>query len=132
MEAITVTMTDETAGGNIINEIKVSFASELATVKDIIAARVLAEVETYNEQMPTYFKGLVQPSNAELTLNGYQMKEKRKVDPEKQVYTALEAFNKNGYFVLIDNLQAESLEQMIVINNKTTISFIKLTPLVGG
>lgn len=132
MASVTLTIKDETAGGKTTNEIHVSFASELTTVKEIITARVIAEVEIYNNRMPEYFKGLVQPSDAELTLNGFKLKEKRKVDAEKQCLLALEAFNKNSYFVLIDNIQSESLEQMVVINNNTNVSFIKLTPLVGG
>jgi hypothetical protein len=132
MSAITITINDETTSGVITNQIKVSFSSELTTVKDIIEARVYAEVEAYNNKMPEYYKGLIKPSDAEQTLNGYKVKDKKRVDAEKQVYTALDAFNKNGYFVLIDNIQAESLEQMVVINSKTTVSFVKLTPLVGG
>jgi hypothetical protein len=74
----------------------------------------------------------VQPTDAETTINGYKLRQRRKVDAEQQIFTALDAFRKNGYFMLIDNLQAESLDQMVVINSATTISFIKLTPLVGG
>ena len=92
----------------------------------------MAEVAQYNNKLPEYYNGLVQPTDAEQTLNGYKLKAKRKVDAEKQVYAALHAFENNGYFVLIDNIQAESLEQMVVINSNTAISFIKLTPLVGG
>lgn len=132
MASVTLTIKDETAGGKTTNEIQVSFASELTTVKEIITARVMEEVDAYNNRMPEYFKGLVQPSDAELTLNGFKLKERRKVDAEKQCLLALEAFNKNSYFVLIDNIQSESLEQMVVINNSTLVSFIKLTPLVGG
>jgi len=132
MAAITLTIKDETAGGKTINEVAVSFASELTTVKEIIKARVTAEVELYNNKMPEYFKGLVEPGDAEKTLNGYKLKEKRKVDAEKQCLVALDAFLKNGFFILIDNIQSESLEQMVVINSSTNISFIKLTPLVGG
>ncbi|WP_207494837.1 hypothetical protein [Aridibaculum aurantiacum] len=129
---VTLTIKDETAGGKVINETRVSFNNELATVQEIITARVTAEVEQYNNRLPEYYQGLVQPGEAEVTLNGFKMKQRRKVDAEKQVLVALEAFNRNGYFMLIDNIQAESLEQMIVINPKTEISFIKLTPLVGG
>lgn len=127
-----LTITDETAGGKVLNEVKVSLANELTTVKEIVRARVYAEVDAYNNKMPEYFNGLVQPNEAEATLNGFKLKEKRKVDAEQQYLTALDAFKKNGYFVLIDNIQAESLEQMVVINDNTTVSFIKLTPLVGG
>lgn len=129
---VTVIIKDETAGGKILTGIAVTFNSELITVKEIIQARVQAEVAAYNKKLPEYFQGLVQPTDAEQTLNGYRLKERRKVDPEKQCFIALNAFQKNGYFVLIDNIQAESLEQMISINSNTSISFVKLTPLVGG
>ena len=129
---VTITIKDETAGGDVINKIPVSFASELVAVKDIIKARVFADVAAYNERLPEYFQGLIQPGEAEQTLNGYRMKERRRVDAEKQYTIALDAFSTNGYFVLIDNIQAEDPEQMVVINDNTEISFIKLTPLVGG
>jgi hypothetical protein len=132
MSALTLQIKDETAGGKVYNSIDVVFSSEMVTVKDIIEKRVVAEVEQYNSKLPEYYNGLVQPTEAEKTLNGFKLKEKKKVDVEKQVYAALNAFNNNGYFVLIDNIQAESLEQMVVINSNTIISFIKLTPLVGG
>ena len=132
MSAITLTIKDETAGSKTTNEINVSFASELTTVKEIITARVTAEVDQYNNKMPEYFKGLIEPGDAERTLNGFKLKEKRKVDAEKQCLIALDAFQKNGFFLLVDNIQSESLEQMVVINTNTNISFVKLTPLVGG
>jgi hypothetical protein len=127
-----IVIKDSTAGGKVINEISVSFKSELTTVKEIIEARVIAEVDAYNTRQPQYFHGLVQPADAEKTLNGFKLKEKRKVDPEKQCLVALDSFSHNGFFIFIDNIQAESLGQMVVINAKTDISFIKLTPLVGG
>ena len=129
---ITLKIIDETAGGKLLNEVEVSFANELTTVRDIIKTRVYAEVDAYNNKMPEYYKGLIQPGEAETTLNGYKLKKRRKVDAEQQLFTALDAFRKNGYFVLIDNIQAENLDQMVVINPNTAISFIKLTPLVGG
>lgn len=132
MSALTLRIKDETAIGKVYNAINVVFSNEMVTVKDIIEKRVLVEVEAYNDKLPEYYNGLVKPTEAEQTLNGFRLREKRKIDAEKQVYAALHAFNNNGYFVLIDNIQADSLEQMVVINSSTTISFIKLTPLVGG
>lgn len=132
MNAATLTIKDETSGGEIINEISVSLKSSTVTVREIIEARVEHEVKHYNEKLPQYFQGLVQPTNAEKTLNGYKMRERKKVDPEKQVYIALDAFQKNGYFVLVDDKQAESLEQEVIIKPQTVVSFVKLTPLVGG
>ncbi|MFT3910253.1 MAG: hypothetical protein QM737_12560 [Ferruginibacter sp.] len=132
MSVITLTVKDETTSGQTTNELSISFDSELTTVADIIKARVIAEVNAYNNKMPEYYRGLVQPGDAERTLNGYKLKERKKVDAEKQVLVALEAFKNNGFFILIDNIQSDSLDQMLVINNQTQVSFIKLTPLVGG
>ncbi|MEO8772059.1 MAG: hypothetical protein ABI402_18315 [Ferruginibacter sp.] len=132
MATITLTIKDETVTGKMVNELSITFDSELRTVAAIIEARVKAEVSAYNEKQPEYFRGLVQPGDAEQTLNGYKLKSRKKVDEEKQLLVALDAFQKNGFFILIDNIQSESLEQMIVINKNTNISFIKLTPLVGG
>lgn len=129
---ITITVKDETFSGKILNEVLLHFKSEKVLVKDIIKERVLKEVENYNNKLPQYFNGLVEPTDAEKTLNGYKLKPKKLIDGEKQVYVALDAFLKNGYFLLIDDIQAESLEDEVLISNDTKISFIKLTPLVGG
>lgn len=132
MPAISISIKDKTSGGDIINEIMISLERELTTLKDIIEARVYAEVEMHNNKLPEYFRGLVQPKDAEHTLNGYKLKGSRKVDPEQQAFIALNAFQRNGFFVLIDNKQATSLDQEVLVNTQTTISFLKLTQLVGG
>ena len=54
------------------------------------------------------------------------------MDAEKQIYIALDAFLKNGYFILIDNFQAHELDQQVDVKPSTQLSFVKLTPLVGG
>lgn len=127
-----ITIKDETFTGNILHELDLEFDTEQVTVKDIITERVSREVEQYNKKLPAFFNGLVEPSNAEKTLNGYKLKDRKMIDAEKQVYVALDAFQKNAYFLLIDNIQSESLEQEVLLKHDTRISFIKLTPLVGG
>ena len=127
-----IAIKDETFAGDILNEIELEFASELVTVKDIIEARVLEEVRRYNDKRPEFFNGLVEPSDAERTLNGFKLKNKRAVDGEKQVYIALDAFKRNAFFMLVDDRQAETLEEEVRLSKSTRISFVKLTPLVGG
>lgn len=129
---MTLKITDETYAGEILSEISLNFKAETVSIKEIIRERVSQEVETYNNKKPSYFNGLVEPSNAERTINGYKLKERKIIDAEKQVYIALDAFQKNGFFILVDDLQCEDLEQKVELNADTKISFIKLTPLVGG
>lgn len=123
---------DETAGGKILNEIILSLQNELVSVKEIISMRVQAEVDSYNQSLPEYYKGLVQPNQAQNTLHGFKMPKRKKIDSEQQVYIALDAFIRNAYFVLIDQKQAISLDEMVLLSPETEVSFVKLTPLIGG
>ncbi len=127
-----ITFKDETATGKILQELPVEVKAEVLTVKDIIIARVTAEVNAYNEKLPEYFNGLVQPTDAERVLNGYRLRERRQIDAEKQGYIALKAFQENGFFILIDNKQVDDLDEEIALNRNSIVSFVKLTPLVGG
>jgi len=124
---------DITFTGDILNQITIAVKNERTTVKELIAARVEAEVKAYNDKLPEYFNGLIQPNNAEKTLNGFKIRNrKQKIDVEKQVLIAYDAFQKNGYFILIDDQQADDLEQEVLVNKSTDINFVKLTQLVGG
>ena len=93
---------------------------------------MIQEVKNYNDRLPEYYNGLVEPTDAERTINGYKLRGKKSIDAEKQVYVALDAFQKNGFFVLVDNIQSTALSETINVGPETRISFVKLTPLVGG
>jgi len=123
---------DENSIGEIYNELELSFDKIEVTVRDIITERVYQEVHKYNQKADDYKHALVKPKQEEVLLNNQQIRKKRHVDPEKQIDIALKAFNSNGFFILIDERQAEELEQVITIKPDTMISFIRLTPLVGG
>uniref|UniRef100_UPI0040498D68 hypothetical protein n=1 Tax=Flavobacterium sp. TaxID=239 RepID=UPI0040498D68 len=127
-----VIICDELLNGTITNQFEISLESDNFTVRDLITKRVSLEIENYNKRLPEYFNGLVEPKDAERTLNGYKLKTKQLIDVEKQVYVALDAFQKNGFFILIDNEQLEELDQMVILKSTSRISFVKLTPLIGG
>ena len=127
-----IVICDELLNGTITNQFEISLESDSLTVRDLITKRVSIEIENYNKRLPQYFNGLIEPKEAERTLNGYKLKPKQLIDVEKQVYIALDAFQKNGFFVFFDNEQLEELEQQVVLKSTSKISFVKLTPLVGG
>lgn len=129
---IVLTIKDETFAGQVLNEVLLEFENSSVTLKEIIEARVRNEVQNYNTRLNGFYTGLVEPTDAERTLNGYKIKPARIIDEEKQVYVALEAFLKNAYFVLVDDKQAESLDEEVVLAPYRSVSFVKLTPLVGG
>jgi hypothetical protein len=108
------------------------FQSKFVTPREIIRERVFREVQNYNEKTPEIFNGLVQPTGAERVLNGFKMRERKKIDAERQYKNAVEAFERNGFIMLVDELQIETLDEQIEIEPDMEISFLKLVPLVGG
>lgn len=126
---------DETFSGDSYNTIDIYFDSEEITLKDIITARVEIEVEKYNSKEYKPYLGLVTPTFFEKTLNNqkaFTPDSKKLVDYEKQIYIALDGFLKNQFFVFINEIQIENLDAKFKASEINKISFIKLTPLVGG
>jgi hypothetical protein len=128
----TLTVYDETVSGDRTNALTLDFLTARITVRELIRRRVYEEVREYNASTPEYFKGLVQPTGAERSLNGFKLKERRRIDWEEQYERAAQAFERNGFFVLVDDRQAESLDEEIDLKISSEVSFVKLMPLVGG
>ena len=133
----TVTMRDEILGGSAgkaadAATLTLDFLTTHITARELIRRRVIEEVALYNRTMPEYFRGLVQPTDAERTLNGYRPRPHHTIDAEAQVVRALDAFARNGFFLLVDDRQIESLDQEITLRVQTDVCFVKLMPLIGG
>ena len=130
--AATLTVRDETATGQSVGETVIEFLTERITVRELIRGRVYQEVQDYNQKEPEYFRGLVEPTLAERTLNGFKLKAKRKIDWQEQFKSACGAFERNGFFVLVGDRQASELDEEFEVKADTEVSFVKLVPLVGG
>lgn len=129
-----LTIVDETATGSVLARLELEITQETLSVRELITRRVTQEVAAYNAQQTGTFRGLIQPTDSERTLNGdtYRLRHRKPVDAEQQVYRALTAFQQNGYFLLVNERQAESLDELVWLGDGATASFVKLTPLVGG
>ena len=123
---------DQQGAGKITNELAIEVESEKMTVRELITARVTSEVEEYNSKRPSTFTGLIRPDDTEAVLNGYKLRGKKVIDPERQVYVALDSFQKNGFFILVDKKQVMTLDEEVSLHEKSTVSFVKLTQLVVG
>ena len=127
-----LTILDENASGSILHRLELEISQEMLTVRELIARRVHDEVTAYNERQSGMFQGLIQPVESERMLNGYRLRPSKLIDAEQQVYRALEAFQTNGFFVLVNDRQVENLDDEVWLGEGATASFVKLTPLVGG
>jgi len=124
----TLEIKDESFAGAVINKILLQFESEHITVEELIKARIEMEIKRYEKDAESYKEGLVLPAYLEKKTK----KSNKNIDLEKQLYIALKSFQENGFFILVDDEQVESLDQKVYVDESVHISFIKLTPLVGG
>lgn len=130
----TVLIRDEPLGGEARDVLTLEFLTEEITIEELIQSRVHQEVRDYNARAATepVFRGLIQPADSEAVLNGYRLREPRMIDWKPQAERAVEAFQENGFLVLVGDRQADSLAERVIVSPGTTVSFVKLTPLVGG
>lgn len=130
--AATLTIHDESTTGETLHELTLNVSTDRITVRDLIRQRVWHEVEEYNRRKPETFRGLVQPTDSERTLNGYRLKQPRDIDANTQLAKAIDGFRANQIIMLVDDRQVESLDEEITLRAQTRVSFLRLTPLVGG
>jgi hypothetical protein len=98
----TLTIFDESATGETLLELTLRVSAERITVRDLIRQRVGHEVDEFNRRRPDTFRGLVQPTDPERTLNGYRLKQPRAIDAATQIAKAIDAFEGNQIIMLVD------------------------------
>ncbi|MEV3921782.1 hypothetical protein [Actinomadura coerulea] len=127
-----VNFRDETAAGAPVAGFQVAGLPDRMTVRELIRLRVREEVARHNARPSDRFHGLVRPDGAEAELNGYRLREPRRLDWERQADIAERAFLGNGFFVLAADRQVEDLDEEIDLTGDPDLVFIRLVPLVGG
>lgn len=129
-----LTYRDETATGREIDRWTLPDVPDQITVREIVRLRVREEVARHNASPNRHFRGLVQPSDAEVDLNGYRLQRVRKLDWEKQAEIAEAAFERNGFFILVGDRQVEDLDEVVDLTpgRDVDVAFVKLVALVGG
>jgi hypothetical protein len=127
-----VTITDETASGRETVRMLLDDVPSPVRLRDLIRHRVREEVARFNAGPGQLFNGLVQPTDSEATLNGYALRDRRRLDPEAQAEAALTAFTRNGFFVFVSDRQVDDLDEELTLADTDVVSFVRLVQLVGG
>jgi hypothetical protein len=129
----TITIFDESTAGKAATSFILELDTRQLSARNLIRQRVQQEVAKFNaQQRPGIFQGLIQPTDTETELNGYRLKKFRTLDWERQFETAVKSFEANGFFLLVDGKQVETLEEELELHSTSMVQFIKLVPLVGG
>lgn len=130
--SVSVVIHDEIRPGATTSTLTIDDIPSTITLRDLIRTRVREEVAKHNSEPQHEVRTLVQPTGAEVTLNGYRLREPRRLDWRKQAEVAEQAFLRNGFFVLVADRQVEDLDEVLGLTADTDIRFVKLAPLVGG
>lgn len=128
----TLTVRDETISGDEFATLTLDLLTERLDARELIRSRVYQEVREYNAAPPGRWRGLVQPMDAERALNGERITARRPLDWEQQFARALEGFVRGRFLILVDDRQIETLDEPLVLQPGSAVTFLRLVPLVGG
>jgi len=122
---------DQVLGTERVEGPQLSFRAREVTAREIVRARVEAEVERHNADAPRIFVSLVTPTQRERALNGPR-RARPALDFENQVEVALEAVRKRRVILLFNGIQVEDIDAPLLITPVSEARFLRLVPLVGG
>lgn len=129
----TLTVCDESTLGDSTVARTLEFPTETITVRELIRERVYQEVQDYQRGIDVRFKGLVEPTSEEVALNGPRAaRPRRDVDWKAQFDIACAAYERQQILIIANDRQTTSLDETITLTRGSEVSFLKLTPLVGG
>lgn len=103
------------------------------SARELIAERVRAECDNrLFDRKGRMAVPLVEPSARERELNGHGRIWDRRTDAENRINVAHDAFGRNAYVMLVDDRQVVDLDEIVELKDNSVVTFLRLTPLVGG
>lgn len=121
---------DQDLGMQPTSTISIVIPSERISIREIIRSRIYQAVQDLNMKRQNA-RNVHQPSMVERELNGN--KRTKAIGWQLHFDQAIKAFDQGCLMVLVDEHQAESLDEEVdVIHSKTLVTFLRIVPLVGG
>jgi hypothetical protein len=137
---------------------RLELPAERISARDLIRCRIEADVALHNAAERARYTGevaayeanrdapnewLVTPGAVERALNGERRaygprpgvrtpESMTLIDSEPLIVVALEAFARNGFFMIFDGRQVVDLDEVLTVAQDSTVTFLRLVPLVGG
>jgi hypothetical protein len=124
---------DQVPGIGAVEGPQLTFEAREVSAREIVRARVAAEVERYNDadEQPRLV-GWVTPAEPERTLNGPRRERRRPLDIERQIEVALEALRKRRVILLFNGVQVDDIDAPLLLTPISEAYFLRLVPLAGG
>jgi hypothetical protein len=124
---------DQVPGTPTVEGPRLSFQVGRVTAREIVRARVMAEVERQNaERRPRRFAGFAPPPDVERQLNAQRPELPRPLDAERQIEVALDAVRTGRVIILFNGEQVGDIDAPLIVTPVSEARFLRLVPLVGG
>jgi hypothetical protein len=135
-------LTDE-IGGEVYSLGEVRFHKPVITVRELIGVRVDLELEAHRDrEAEIRSRAMPEISSRELQLNGAEKALRPSIfmacrggeslARDRMIEAAEQGFLRNRFFILLDDRQAEHLDDQLELDNTGKVTFLLLTPLQGG
>ncbi|GCF07979.1 hypothetical protein [Dictyobacter arantiisoli] len=124
----TITLQDASLQGQQQSPWQMDIFEEQSTLREILRSRIYQEVSEYNAQKRSQSLCLI----TLMPVDPPQADAAPPVDWQTHYERAIEAFKKRRYLVLINGRQMTKLDAPVHLTDQTTITFLKLIPLIGG
>ena len=111
------------------------------TLRALITRIVLEEVEVFKlRQQERRLTRVLSPADigrgavsGKVSMGGLDGRSgEQEVDADAAVAAALQAFEDRFYYVFIDDVQGEALDQPVNLRLNSAVTFLRLVPLAGG
>jgi hypothetical protein len=117
---LTIQAQDQATDGRTLREFVLEFLTERVTARDLLRSRVFQEVSEENAR------------RALAADRGKGPRRTASLDYEGEATKALAAFEAGRVLVLVGDRQLEDATTEVVLAPSTTVTFVRLVPLVGG
>ena len=135
-------LTDE-IGGEVYSVGEVRFHKPVITVRELIGVRVDLELEAHRDrEADARRRAMPGVSSRELQLNGAEKALRPSIffacrggeSParDRMIEAAEQGFLRNRFFILLDDRQAEHLDDQLELDKTGKVTFLQLIPLQGG
>jgi len=127
-----IVIKDVTTDGKITRELAVDFLREWITVRELIRSYVYECVQDYNRIINNPFSGAEESAKTISAVGSGSPAGENMVDWKEPFQRALEGFVDRNYLVLVDDYQAQELDEEVELKKETQVCFLRLVPLTGG
>lgn len=120
-------------------QLEVDPGGQLDRVRDLLAAVVRAELDNFKrrKEESQYLRLLSERdiengSDSGKIISGSQDADERAPNLEQAIDAAISGFHDGLYYMFLNDVQVESLDQPIPAQEVADVLFVRLTPLAGG